>query len=95
MLDYILHVFEYIAMKFICYFVIVNDLNETVGVLNAYLYKKILELKNDSRICRKIMKIKKIVDKISCVITENSLYYKYQNTNRETGEIQYSSICCW
>lgn len=41
------------------------------------------------------MKIKKIVDKISCVITENSLNYKYQNTNRETGEIQYGSICCW
>ena len=35
-------------MKFICYLVIVNDLNETVSVLNAYLYKKILELKNNS-----------------------------------------------
>lgn len=32
-------------MKFICYFVIVNDLNETVGVLNAYLYKKNLRIK--------------------------------------------------
>lgn len=42
----------------------------------------------------KIVKLKELLIK-SWSLTENSLYYKYPIQKRETGEIQYGSICCW
>ena len=64
-------------------------------------YWQFLELKNTmyevlyfEENILKIVKLKELLIK-SWSLTENSLYYKYPIQKRETGEIQYGSICCW